>query len=327
MPIRLDDAFDDDARRTLSELGYTTLDAALGAANAVPNLARLVGIDLEEVRTRHPEAAFPLRTASESRSFALGARMTNIPPVRHAYELVPPTLTLPPSVDLIPQLPPIRNQERRGTCVAFATLAVLEHRLRAEGNVQDMSEQFQYWNCKRNDGDSTNPGTFVSVSFPLLVGDGCCREATWAYVPDDVPGNEGQNPPPAGAISEAAGFRRAGVKAIPPTSVRALKAELARGRCVAFSVPVFDSWYLNEAVVRSGDIVMPFPNEPFVGGHAMCLVGYQDSDAPGNPGGGRFILRNSWGAAWGAHSRHGAGYGTIPYAYLDQHGKEAYTIS
>jgi C1A family cysteine protease len=115
--------------------------------------------------------------------------------------------------------------------------------------------------------------------------------------------------------------------ALPPTSVPHLKAELARGRCVAFSVPVFDSWYRNNpGVERSGDIMMPFPGERGDGGHAMCIVGYRDDAAEEAIGGGRFLLRNSWGSTWGTENPNGPGYGTIPYAYLTQYGKEAYSV-
>ena len=67
---------------------------------------------------------------------------------------------------------------------------------------------------------------------------------------------------------------------------------------------------------------MPLPNEPRVGGHAMTVAGY--SDDPAAPGGGRFLVRNSWGTRWATASALGAGYGTIPYAYLAQFTKEAY---
>ena len=55
--------------------------------------------------------------------------------------------------------------------------------------------------------------------------------------------------------------------------------------------------------------MMPYPNtsvEQFLGGHAVCLVGYDD-----NLNGGRFIARNSWGTSWGDH-----GYFYMPYQVI-----------
>jgi len=48
---------------------------------------------------------------------------------------------------------------------------------------------------------------------------------------------------------------------------------------------------------------VPSDGESVLGGHAVLAVGY--SDAPQ-----RFLVRNSWGPAWGIH-----GYFTLPYAY------------
>ena len=57
----------------------------------------------------------------------------------------------------------------------------------------------------------------------------------------------------------------------------------------------------------------------------MCLIGYQDhADAPG---GGFFILRNSWFGMWGMDCPYGSGNGTIPYAYISNENWEAITTA
>src|SRR3982074_228999 len=50
-----------------------------------------------------------------------------------------------------------------------------------------------------------------------------------------------------------------------------------------------------------GRIPMPPPEDPLVGGHALCFVGF---DAPRQ----LLMFANSWGPAWGQ-----GGYGTIGY--------------
>jgi C1A family cysteine protease len=49
---------------------------------------------------------------------------------------------------------------------------------------------------------------------------------------------------------------------------------------------------------------MPAAGEKVLGGHAVLVVGYDDSTQ-------RFRVRNSWGSGWGQQ-----GYFTMPYAYL-----------
>jgi C1A family cysteine protease len=107
--------------------------------------------------------------------------------------------------------------------------------------------------------------------------------------------------------------------------VNAIKSYLSVRRPTGISIPVFNSWYSSPETKRSGRITMPLTGDAQVGGHAICLVGYQDS--PSAPGGGYFILRNSWGAAWAYQSPYGQGYGTIPYQYIANYNWEAYTLS
>ena len=47
-----------------------------------------------------------------------------------------------------------------------------------------------------------------------------------------------------------------------------------------------------------------------MGGHAMCMVGYQD-DAD-VPGGGYFLVRNSWGTAWARKARQAQAIAACP---------------
>lgn len=312
----------------LNTLGVDTLESLVAMAqSARPELEAFLGAKIDSLVAALPMSAtaIPQKALESIReaNFPLGVALDKIPRSPVAPPMIPSAAAA--TVDLIPQMPPIRNQHRRGTCVAFASLAAYEHFLGTHGAMQDLAEQFLYWNCKANDGIPNDAGTWVGIAFPLLKRDGCCLERTWSYVPDPIPGNEGQGPAPGGAQIEALAFRLANFQNLAPTSVPDIKAALASSRCVAFSIPVFNSWYGSSEVAYSGDITLPVPGEVRVGGHAMCLVGYIDDATNPGTGGGRFLLRNSWGLVWGAGSPHGPGYGTIPYSYIARFCTEAYS--
>jgi C1A family cysteine protease len=60
---------------------------------------------------------------------------------------------------------------------------------------------------------------------------------------------------------------------------------------------------------------VPSPSEPLIGGHSVCLVGYDDAKQT-------FKFINSWGPTWGDH-----GYGYLPFKYLEGSGSESWAIT
>ena len=230
---------------------------------------------------------------------------------------------VPPQASLIAKMPPVRNQQGRGTCVAHACAAVREYLLGDESTAGDLSEQFLYWAAKQRDG-YPGEGTWIKSAMAVLEDLGICAEAVWPYNPTKIAGNEGQGPPPADAETQAAVYRIAKGAMVEPRWVDDLKEALAKGKPVAFAVPVYGYW-LNEPVRSSGDIRMPMSTDKSLGGHAMCMVGYQEDAAV--PGGGYFLVRNSWGKTWANKCADGAGYCRLPFAYVAQLGRSAYTAS
>ena len=231
-------------------------------------------------------------------------------------------VALPASINHALSMSPVRNQGSRGTCVAFAMTAMHEFYRRKTGFPQDFSEQFLYDRTKQIDGIPASCGTWAVKAAQVLANLGQCREAIWAYNPSPPCNNNGVMP--GTALADAAHYKLACI-VLNPKNVAAIKAALASGCTCEFSIPVFNSWYLSAATRNTGRINMPLPGEGQVGGHAMCFIGYQDDAA--SPGGGFFILRNSWSASWGAACPYGAGNGTIPYAYIANNGWEAVTTN
>jgi hypothetical protein len=205
-------AVQDPVRRRLAALGLDSPESLIAAAAAAgPELEAFLGVRVDELIASLPQAAALPHAAVEmidSATYTLGValELIELPETAFAIPFVDePAITT--CANHVAQMPPIRHQLQRGTCVAHAALAAYEHYLNISGAGRDLSEQFLYWNCKRSDGIPNSPGTWLGVAMPLLHRDGCCEEATWPYVGTDISGNEGQGPPPPGAQLAALPFR------------------------------------------------------------------------------------------------------------------------
>jgi len=228
-------------------------------------------------------------------------------------------VSLPSSVNHAPSMQPIQNQGRRGTCVAFSTTALHEYYSTVAGANLKSSEQFLYEETKRIDGHPEQCGTWVAYAVRVLANLGQCRALVWPYTPNLPCNHNGTEP--ANARADATKYRCQPTMIANPRDVAAIKAALAANSNVAFSIPVYNSWDRSKATAISGRITMRLGNEPSVGGHSMCLLAYQDD--PNSPGGGYFILRNSWGNVFGQRCPYGVGNGTIPYQYIANDAWEA----
>jgi hypothetical protein len=229
-------------------------------------------------------------------------------------------LALPPSVNHIPGLNAVQNQGARGTCVGFGSTAMHEYmRFVPQHAKIKLSEEFMYFQCKKLDGHPNDCGTWLLYAVKVLSALG---EPLWSMLPynPNAPCNHA-NAITAQILVNASLYKTQANYFSNARDVNAFKTALSgHNACAAFCIPVFNSWYQSPTVARTGQITMPLPGETSVGGHCMCFVGYQDSAA--YPGGGYFILRNSWGTAWASQNPYGAGYGTIPYAYIATQGVE-----
>jgi len=319
----------------LADLGIHDAEQLVAIAGIDENhdgLAGSLGITKEEVdgMVKEARSVLPPGLAAQMEQplpplYGLGA--LEPPPEMRAQVATPEsigllaTVSLPLSVNLISFMSPVRFQGARGTCVSFALTAIHEYARRAQGTPEDFSEQYLYHQMKLIDG-SVACGTWQRYGAQVLGTKGQCLEITWPYNPNLPCNKNGVLPPDAD--SEAAEYPTSLVPVV-STDVAAIKAALADRRPVGISIPVYNSWYLNPETQRSGRITMPLSNDVQAGGHAVCLVGYQDD--PSSPGGGYFILRNSWGTNWGYQDPYGQGYGTIAYQYISGYCWETYTLA
>jgi len=322
-----------------------TVEDLVGLIRAVPShLAQVLGTTSQQLVKLHNVAManfMPSQAADITKvldyEYALGAELGE-PPARLAALSQVETVASPPSGpeaaaavlpgqvwSLIDQhMPPVRNQGDRGTCVAFAAVAVLEYQSRRAEVNDDLSAQHLYWQAKNADGHPKD-GTWLNFAFEPAHRDGVCREELWPYESDVRPGDLTHGAPPAACANDALDHKFSRIiRLANARDPQAIKDQLLQERPVAITIPVFSSWYDNPAVRLTGKIILPFDEAPFAqGGHAIVLVGFAEGEKEGD---GFFLVRNSWGTIeWGRDCPFGAGYGTIPYDYIAEHTSAAWT--
>jgi len=206
---------------------------------------------------------------------------------------------LPPSVNLIPLLPPVYDQQQEGSCTANMTCAALDYaHSKAHGGFLTPSRQFQYYNARLLEGTTkSDAGASIRDAIKAAATYGICPESEWPYVESNL-----YHKPTAKCYTDAKKDIVQQYQAVPQT-LDDLRAALAQGLPVCIGIGVYES-FESEAVAKSGIVPLPGKHEKLLGGHAVLLVGYSDGTQS-------FTFRNSWGSGWGA-----GGYATLPYAYL-----------
>ncbi|WP_322510435.1 C1 family peptidase [Chloroflexus sp.] len=308
---------------SVEELVATARSSNAGLGSGLAALAQALGRSEDEVRAMVMAA---LEVAPDASSFSVdvamepvgtGAIFDDLPEVDAAA--FSPPVGLPAEVPPLMTLPPPVSQGPRNTCVAF-TIAAMVQTLSKDPT--DLSEQFIYWISKDRDRIPGDVGTNPLVALRAVAELGVCREETWPYRPEPVDhANPGHERPSETAFREAKQRRIAEVEQLPARDVNQIKAALAAGKPVLIGLMIGEHWTSSGQVRRIGRVRRALPGEQKLGGHAMCALGYRDD--PTAPGGGYFIVRNSWGSDWANENPDGPGYCYVPYQLIFDEGLAA----
>lgn len=210
----------------------------------------------------------------------------------------------PPRFDMRHEMPAVYDQGELGSCTANAIAACDQFTMLCE----DASKCFQpariaiYYDERVIEGTvGYDSGAQLRDGIKVVASKGAAPEALCPY---DVGAFTRE---PSTAYYDEAAKHPAIQYARVAQSLSQLRGALLARHPVVFGFTVYES-FESPDVARSGVVPMPAPNEQILGGHAVMLVGYDDTTQ-------RFVVRNSWGPGWGQ-----AGYFTMPYAYvLDPH--------
>jgi len=216
------------------------------------------------------------------------------------YTAVLPAASIPPSVDLRPKLPACWNQGQLGSCTAHGISAtmVFDEQFEKETFIMP-SRLFIYYNERAMEGTiNSDSGAQIRDGIKSVATQGFADEKLWPYVI-----NQFRVKPPTTAYACGVKHKALQYSALNNTNITDLKDCLASGFPFVFGFTVYES-FESEAVAASGILPMPSPTDSVVGGHCVCCVGYDDSKKA-------FLVRNSWGTAWGQN-----GHFWMPYAYM-----------
>lgn len=159
------------------------------------------------------------------------------------------------------------------------------------------SRNFIYYNERALDGDVNKDSGVTDLidACEVLTSLGSCREELWPYSQDTL-----FTKPSDAAFADAAIHKISGYAALNASDLR---MALHSGSPFMLGFQVYES-FMSDTVAQTGWMPIPQAGEQIVGGHAVLAVGYNNYQRA-------FIVRNSWGAKWGA-----GGYFYFPYKLM-----------
>jgi len=204
------------------------------------------------------------------------------------------TMTLPIQVG------EVFDQGSIGSCTANAAGSMYSCILqKISGSTITPSRLYVYWNSRSfTNTTSQDVGCTLRDTMRALARFGVCRESIWSYRPENLFRRPAFNCFTEGSTRQALSY------ASIPTDLFQMKSVLNAGYPFVFGLLLFSS-FMDSSVITTGNVKNPdLKKEQFLGGHAMCAIGYDDEKQA-------FLVRNSWGRGWGMN-----GDAYIPYEYM-----------
>lgn len=212
--------------------------------------------------------------------------------------------TAPTFVDLSEFKGPVRDQGNEGNTVGFAVAAAMEGLwTRKTGEKIILSPRYLYNSAKAAQNWKGDTGAFIKDAIQVASTKGAVLESVWQYKPGEF-----DSEPPV-SLDNSEHYRAKVVREI--KTLAEIKIALQSGLPVVGGITMFQS-----SIIKDTNGVIPDPgaNDSIMGGHAICVVGYDDA---------RKLLKfkNSWGISWGE-----AGYGYISYSYVEKNLSDAWVL-
>jgi len=215
----------------------------------------------------------------------------------------------------------VGNQGQSNTCVGWAVgyyLKSYQEGIERGWDITAPAHQFSpsyIYNQRTTTNCSADRGMSLATALTILTRQGCATLDLFPYTTGDLclqPTAAQRAAAETYRIAEyAVVFRGQGA-----ADLAAIKSYLAAGQPVLAAIPLYAS--ARNASPTAAPLDAPASGDTYLGGHAILLVGYDDT----YNGVGAFKFVNSWGTGW----RLG-GYGYLTYEFMRQKGWEAWVTT
>ncbi|MBS1608601.1 MAG: C1 family peptidase [Bacteroidetes bacterium] len=212
--------------------------------------------------------------------------------------------SLPPVVDLSPNLPPIGDQGLQSSCVGWSVgygLKAYEERI--ESNQTVLFSPSYIYNQLNNGQDG---GINIIDAMNLISQQGAGLWSDMPYSDKDF-----TRKPTRSAIDNASKYKIDFWRQVNVLDIKEVKAQVNAGFPVVIGT-VVDEGFINDGINMKAAYVWSKAIGRQKGNHAMLVIGYDDNKKA-------FKAMNSWGTKWGDN-----GYAWIDYMYFPSVVKEGY---
>ncbi|MDP4214120.1 MAG: C1 family peptidase [Bacteroidota bacterium] len=225
---------------------------------------------------------------------------------------------LPESANLQKYAPPVGDQGKQGSCVAWSSAygarTILESA--RTGKAPDelkFSPAFLY----NQIGEDGCDGSYINRAMEFMTQRGSVPYEDFPYNDQDC-----KRQPDQQLLQQAQQFRMRGANRLTvgegtgQIDLRAIKENLSQGAPVVIGMMVGGTYM---QPMMGQDVWNPTQDDASMmgfGGHAQCVVGYDDTKY-----GGAFLIMNSWGPQWGNN-----GFAWVRYKHFKYFVREAYGL-
>ncbi|HMC99507.1 MAG TPA: C1 family peptidase, partial [Ferruginibacter sp.] len=222
---------------------------------------------------------------------------------------------LPESVSLLKYAPHRGDQGQQGSCVAWSSVYGARTIVEAastggDPNAIAFSPAFVYNNIALENCQ----GSYIQKAMEFMTDKGVLPMADFPYDQNDC-----ERQASSSLMNKAAGYKMHGFKRLTESddvngiNIRAIKEHLANNAPVVIGMMVGGSFMRDMMGKEQWTPSQEDRSQMGFGGHAMCVVGYDDRRVAKYPDGSTYIgcfqVMNSWTEDWGVKGVAWIGYG------------------